>query len=39
MMEHIGFPEEFVDIAHLDEMYNHVSKHMQNLVLTLEPHA
>ena len=26
MMENIGFPKEFVDPDHLDEMYNHVSR-------------
>ena len=25
MIENIGFPKEFVDPDHLDEMYNHVS--------------
>ena len=27
MMENIGFPEEFADLNHLDEMYNHVSNY------------
>ena len=32
MIENIGFPKEFVDSDHLDEMYNHVSHSLKNSI-------
>ena len=35
MIENIGFPNEFVDPDHLDEMYNHVSQYSRLLSFSI----